>query len=230
MYPSWIYTEGTSSIRGCSESIKKDRIDILHTIGGDDTNLTAGDLVKFSFKNNYHLTVVGLPKTIDNDIYPIKQTLGAYTAAEQTSIFFQNIVNENTTSSRQLIIHEIMGRNCGWLTAYSAYLYRQSLENKTFLPELLTSKEKWDIHAIYIPEINYNFENEYLRLRKVMDTYDCVNIFFSEGAGLNMVVQDLISKNEDVDYDAFGHVRIDEINSGQWFAKIFKDKLSADKV
>ena len=221
---------GEAPLDVAANQLKKDKIDILHTIGGDDTNSTAGDLVEFLSKNNYNLTVVGLPKTIDNDIYPIKQTLGAYTAAEQTNIFFQNIVNENTTSSRQLIIHEIMGRNCGWLTAYSAYLYRQSLENKKFLPKLLVNKEKWDIHAIYIPEINYNFENEYLRLKKIMDMYDCVNIFFSEGAGLDMVVQDMINKNEEIDYDAFGHVRIDNINPGQWFAKIFKEKLSADKV
>ena len=221
---------GEAPLDVAANQLKKDKIDILHTIGGDDTNSTAGDLVKFLSEKNYNLTVVGLPKTIDNDIYPIAQTLGAYTAAEQTNIFFQNIVNENTTSSRQLIIHEIMGRNCGWLTAYSAYLYRQSLKNKKFLPELLVNKEKWDIHAIYIPEINYNFENEYLRLKKIMDMHDCVNIFFSEGAGLDMVVQDMINKNEEVDYDAFGHVRIDNINPGQWFAKIFKEKLSADKV
>jgi len=221
---------GETPLDVAANQLKKDKIDILHTIGGDDTNSTAGDLVEFLSKNNYNLTVVGLPKTIDNDIYPIKQTLGAHTAAEQTNIFFQNIVNENTTSSRQLIIHEIMGRNCGWLTAYSAYLYRQSLKNKKFLPELLLDKEKWNIHAVYIPEINYDFENEYLRLKKIMDMYDCVNIFFSEGAGLDMVVRDMINKNKEVDYDAFGHVRIDNINPGQWFAKIFKEKLSADKV
>ena len=153
-----------------ANQLKKDKIDILHTIGGDDTNSTAGDLVKFLFKNNYNLTVIDLPKTIDNDIYPIEQTLGAYTAAEQTNIFFQNIVNENTTSSRQLIIHEIMGRNCGWLTAYSAYLYRQSLKNKMFLPELLLNKEKWDIHAIYIPEINYS-DNIQLISNKLLNIY-----------------------------------------------------------
>ena len=221
---------GETPLDVAANQLKKDKIDILHTIGGDDTNSTAGDLVEFLSKNNNNLTVIGLPKTIDNDIYPIKQTLGADTAAEQTNIFFQNNVNENTTSSRQLIIHEIMGRNCGWLTAYSAYLYRQSLKNKKFLPELLLDKEKWNIHAVYIPEINYDFENEYLRLKKIMDMYDCVNIFFSEGAGLDMVVRDMINKNEEVNYDAFGHVRIDNINPGQWFAKIFKEKLSADKV
>jgi len=63
-----------------------------------------------------------------------------------------------------------------------------------------------------------------------MDMYDCVNIFFSEGAGLDMVVQDMIDKNEEVDYDAFGHVRIDNINPGQWFAKQFAESLDADKT
>ena len=69
-----------------------DKIDILHTIGGDDTNTTAGDLLEFLDEKNYNLTVVGLPKTIDNDIHPIKQSLGAYTAAQYTSNFFTNIV------------------------------------------------------------------------------------------------------------------------------------------
>ena len=115
-----------------AEQLKKDKIDILHTIGGDDTNTTACDLSNFLKKNHYKLTVIGLPKTIDNDVIPINQTLGAITAAEQTAIFFENIVNENTTSSRHLIIHEVMGRNCGWLTAKSAHIYKQRLKNKKF--------------------------------------------------------------------------------------------------
>ena len=222
--------KGEIPLEIAANQLKKDGIDILHTIGGDDTNSTAGDLVAFLSKNNYKLTVVGLPKTIDNDVYPIRQTLGAYTAAEQTNLFFQNIVNENTTSSRQLIIHEVMGRNCGWLTAYSAYLYNNSLKNKKFIPNLLVDKEKWSIHAVYIPEIDYNFDNEYLRLRKIMDSYDCVNIFFSEGAGLDTIIKKMKDNNQHIEYDAFGHVRIDQINPGQWFAEKFKEKLSADKV
>ena len=143
---------GQNPIEVAAEQLINDKVDVLHTIGGDDTNTTAGDLFKYISDKNYKITVVGLPKTIDNDVYPIKQTLGAHTAAEQTAVFFNNIVNENTTSSRQLIIHEVMGRNCGWLTAYSALLYKNSLKNKKFLPELNLNKEKWDIHAIYIPE------------------------------------------------------------------------------
>ena len=213
-----------------AEQLKNDKIDVLHTIGGDDTNTSAGDLVDYLNKNNYTLTVVGMPKTVDNDVYPIQKTLGASTAAEQGSIFFNNIVNENTTSSRQLIIHEVMGRNCGWLTAATAYKYREKIKSKEFIPEILVNKGKWDIHAIYLPEQKIDFNNECIRLNKIMDTFDCVNIFLSEGAGLDTIVKEMEHNNEKIKYDAFGHVRLDEINPGQWFAKNLKVKLKADKV
>ena len=213
-----------------AEQLKKDKIDILHTIGGDDTNTSAGDLVKYLKNNNYNFTVVGLPKTVDNDVYPIKQTLGASTAANQGAVFFNNIVNENTTSSRQLIIHEVMGRNCGWLTAATAFEYRKILNKKEFIPELLIDKRKWDIHAIYLPEKEINFDLECNRLNKIMDKHDCVNIFLSEGAGLKAIIAEMKSNNEEIKYDAFGHVRLDEINPGLWFAKNLKQKLNAHKV
>ena len=222
--------KGQNPLEVAANQLKNDNIDILHTIGGDDTNTTAGDLVDFLFNNNYKLKVIGMPKTIDNDVYPINQTLGAVTAAEQTKLFFENIVNENTTSTRQLIIHEVMGRNCGWLTAYSAFLYQESLKNKIFIPEILVDKVKWGIHGIYIPELDYDFKKEFIRLRKIMDKYDCVNVFFSEGAGLNEIINDMKSNKKDIKYDAFGHVRLDEINPGKWFSNIFKKELNADKV
>ena len=221
---------GQNPIEVAAEQLINDKVDVLHTIGGDDTNTTAGDLFKYISDKNYKITVVGLPKTIDNDVYPIKQTLGAHTAAEQTAVFFNNIVNENTTSSRQLIIHEVMGRNCGWLTAYSALLYKNSLKNKKFLPELNLNKEKWDIHAIYIPEKNFDLNKESIRLKKIMNMHDCVNIFLSEGAGLKNIIEEMKNNNEEIKYDAFGHVRLDEINPGVWFGKYFKQTLNAEKV
>ena len=222
--------KGEDPLEKAAKQLKNDRIDILHTIGGDDTNTTAGDLVKYLNENNYNLTVVGLPKTVDNDVYPISQTLGAYTAAEQGSLFFNNIVNENTTSSRQLIIHEVMGRNCGWLTAATANEYRKLLSNKTFIPQIQLDKRKWDIHAIYLPEQKVDFKKECLRLNEIMDEIDCVNIFLSEGAGLDTILNEMKSNDEDIKYDAFGHVRLDEINPGLWFAKNFKKELNAHKV
>ena len=101
--------EGEDPLKVAAEQLKKDQIDILHTIGGDDTNTMAAQLSFYLKENGYDLTVVGLPKTVDNDVFPITQTLGAWTAAEQGAVFFENIANENTTSTRQLIIHEVMG-------------------------------------------------------------------------------------------------------------------------
>jgi len=84
--------EGENPLEIAAQQLVKDEISILHTIGGDDTNTTAADLARFLKENNYELTVVGLPKTVDNDVFPIAQTLGAWTAAEQGAIFFENVV------------------------------------------------------------------------------------------------------------------------------------------
>ena len=223
-------SEGQDPLEVAAKQLEKDRIDILHTIGGDDTNTMAAALAKYLENSGKKLTVVGLPKTVDNDVIPVKQTLGAWTAAEQGARFFQNIVNENTTSRRQLIVHEIMGRHCGWLTAGTAYEYRKSLENMTFLPELNMSRERWDVHAVYIPEMNIDFQKESQRLRECMDKNDCVNIFLSEGAGMDTIVREIESQGQEVPRDAFGHVRLDDINPGQWFAKRFAESLDADKT
>ena len=223
-------SEGEDPLEVAANQLENDKIDILHTIGGDDTNTMAAALAKHLHKTGKKLTVVGLPKTVDNDVIPVKQTLGAWTAAEQGARFFQNIVNENTTSRRQLIIHEVMGRHCGWLTAGTAYEYMGSLKSMNFLPELNMSKERWAIHAVYIPEIDVDFQKESVRLRKCMDENDCVNIFLSEGAGMETIVREIESQGQEVPRDAFGHVRLDDINPGHWFAKQFSEALGADKT
>ena len=222
--------DGEDPLEIAANQLVKDGIDILHTIGGDDTNTMAAALAKHLDESGRNLTVVGLPKTVDNDVIPVKQTLGAWTAAEQGAIFFDNIANENTTSRRQLIIHEVMGRHCGWLTAGTAYEYRKLLENRKYLPELFVSKERWDVHAVYIPEVDVDFQKESKRLKKCMDENDCVNIFLSEGAGMDTIVRELESQGTEVPRDAFGHVRLDDINPGQWFAKQFAEALDADKT
>ena len=223
-------SEGEDPLEVAANQLENDKIDILHTIGGDDTNTMAAALAKHLHKTGKKLTVVGLPKTVDNDVIPVKQTLGAWTAAEQGARFFQNIVNENTTSRRQLIVHEVMGRHCGWLTAGTAYEYMKSLKSINFLPELNMSKERWAVHAVYIPEIDVDFQKESIRLRKCMDENDCVNIFLSEGAGMETIVREIESQGQEVPRDAFGHVRLDDINPGQWFAKQFSEALGADKT
>ena len=222
--------ENGDPIKVATNQLIKDQVDILHTIGGDDTNTMAAQLSSYLYENNYNLTVVGLPKTVDNDVFPVTQTLGAWTAAEQGALFFENIANENTTSTRQLIIHEVMGRNCGWLTAQTAYDYREKMKKRTFFPEMLIDQSRWDVDAVYVPETDFDFQKEVDRLKKRMDEKDGVNIFLSEGAGLETIVREMESRGEEVPKDAFGHIRLDEINPGQWFAKQFSWALDAEKT
>ena len=222
--------ENGDPIKVAANQLIKDQVDILHTIGGDDTNTMAAQLSSYLHENNYNLTVVGLPKTVDNDVFPVTQTLGAWTAAEQGALFFENIANENTTSTRQLIIHEVMGRNCGWLTAQTAYDYREKMKKRTFFPEMLIDQSRWDVDAVYVPETDFDFQKEVDRLKKRMDEKDGVNIFLSEGAGLETIVREMESRGEEVPKDAFGHIRLDEINPGQWFAKQFSWALDAEKT
>ena len=222
--------EGENPLEVAANQLVKDGVKILHTIGGDDTNTTAADLSNYLKENNYKLTVVGLPKTVDNDLYPIVQTLGAWTAAEQGAIFFENVANENTTSDRQLIIHEVMGRHCGWLTAATALEYRKRLGEMTFIPEVGVVKEKWEVHSVLLPEEEINFDKECERLNKIMDKYDCVNVFLCEGAGLDTIKKETEKAGEEVLRDAFGHVRLDDLNPGQWFAKQLGNRLKANKI
>ena len=222
--------EGQDPLKVAAEQLTKDGITILHTIGGDDTNTTAAELAKYLKTNNYNLTVVGLPKTIDNDVFPIRQSLGAWTAAEQGALFFGNVVNEQSANPRMLIIHEVMGRNCGWLTAETARVYRKWLMRKDFLPSFNCDRQHQDIDAVYVPEMGIDIVGEAKRLKLAMDRNDCVNIFVSEGAGLESIVAEMETRGEVIDRDAFGHVKLDKVNVGAWFSKQFAKLIGAEKT
>ena len=63
-----------------------------------------------------------------------------------------------------------------------------------------------------------------------MDENDCVNIFLSEGAGIDTIIKEKENIGEEIQRDAFGHIRLDSINPGNWFAKKFGERLNADKI
>ena len=226
--------EGEDPLKVAADQLVKDGVDVLHTIGGDDTNTTAADLAEYLAQNNYPLIVVGLPKTIDNDVYPIKQSLGAWTAAEEGAKFFMNVVKENSANPRALTIHEVMGRNCGWLTYKTAQYYRKmllSMEAKgLFLPEFNQTLARQDVHAVYVPESKIDFKEEAKRLREIMDKVDSVNIFVSEGAGVKDIIAEMKRRGEEIPVDAFGHPRLDKVNVGQYVGKRFGELLNAEKV
>ena len=225
-----LVSEGQDPLHVAAEQLTRDGVDVLHTIGGDDTNTTAADLAAYLHENGYELTVVGLPKTIDNDIVPIRQSLGAWTAAEQGALFARNIVAEHSSNPRMLIVHEVMGRHCGWLTAATALKYREWLDTQEFSGFAGHVRSSWELHGVYVPEVDLDIAAEAERLRTVMDETGCVNVFLSEGAGVSTIVEEMLSRGEEPKRDAFGHVKIDTINPGSWFAEQFADMVGAEKT
>lgn len=207
---------------------------MLHTIGGDDTNTQAAHLSQYLLeKHNGKVLVVGMPKTIDNDVYPIKQTFGAKTAAVEGAKFFCNVVNESTANPRMLVLHEVMGRDSGYLTAATAYEYRKMLKQQKF-PESSSfpfgNRASRDVHAIWIPEMKVDLLAEGARLKKLMDEHGCLNVFFGEGTGVHEIVKDMEARGEEIPRDAFGHVALAKVNPGQYFSEHLAKAVEAEKT
>ncbi len=68
------------------------------------------------------------------------------------------------------------------------------------------------------------------RLKAIMDEQGNVNIFLSEGAGVPEIIAEMEAAGQEVQRDPFGHVKLDTINPGQWFAKQFAELIGAEKV
>jgi pyrophosphate--fructose-6-phosphate 1-phosphotransferase len=106
-----------------------------------------------------------------------------------------------------------------------------SLESKgMFLDAFNQTLGRQDVHAVYITECKINFKAEAARLAKVMEKYDAVNVFVSEGAGVADIIRDMRRRGEEVPVDAFGHPRLDKVNVGQYVGKRLGELLKAEKV
>ena len=214
----------TDMIPTIVDNYEKNKLEALVCLGGGGTAKNAKRLMDAG------LNVLHLPKTIDNDIIPIRQSLGAWSAAEEGAGFAFNVIGEHRSNPRMLIIHECMGRNCGYLTAETAKRYHELLDTKKWAPSLGLTRERWDVHAVFLPEMKLDFAAEAERLKAIMDEQGNVNIFLSEGAGVPEIIAEMEARGEEVQRDPFGHVKLDTINPGQWFAKRFASLIGAEKV
>ena len=120
--------------------------------------------------------------------------------------------------------------HCGWLAAATAKEYHGRMASKPWVPEIGLAQERHDVHAVYLPELDIDFKAEAVRLSKQLDEHDAVNIFLSEGAGVDAIIAEKEAAGEGIVRDAFGHVQLDFINPGQYFAKQFKEMIGAEKV
>jgi pyrophosphate--fructose-6-phosphate 1-phosphotransferase len=83
---------------------------------------------------------------------------------------------------------------------------------------------------VYIPEMAVDLAGEAARLKRLMDQNDNVNIFISEGAGVESIVAEMQAKGQEVPRDAFGHVKLDAVNPGKWFGEQFAKMIGAEKT
>jgi pyrophosphate--fructose-6-phosphate 1-phosphotransferase len=104
------------------------------------------------------------------------------------------------------------------------------LQEREFISSLGISKKKYSIHGIYVPEMQVNIEKEAARLKEIMHSVGCVNIFVSEGACADAIVSEIEANSGSVVRDAFGHPKLDSVNPGQWFGSQFGKKIDSEKV
>ena len=175
-------------LKRCAENLKKHGCDALIAIGGDDTLSVAQKL----FAND--VKVVGVPKTIDNDLAGTDFTFGFDTAV---NIATEAIDRVHTTAEahNRVIVVEVMGRDSGWIATYSGIA--------------------GGADVILIPEVPFDIEQvaELIRQRHARGRYFSI-IVAAEGAKF----ADGIEKHGGVSVlqagrDDFGHLRLGGIGS-----------------
>ena len=185
------------------EMFKKYNIRYFFYNGGNDSMDTCNKISKFLDSVNYECRVIGIPKTIDNDLMVTDHTPGFGSALKYVvSSEIELIQDIDSYKSGRVTIIEVMGRNAGWLTASSLYA-----QNKTGMP-----------HLIYVPERPFDMDDF---LNKVNEIYKkekkCV-VAVSEG--IKDKNNKLISEGN---VDAFGHTQLGGVAS--YLCQVVEEKL-----
>ncbi len=128
------------------DNLKKSNITMFIYIGGNDSMDTVRKLSHYAELHNKPVSVVGVPKTIDNDLMGTDHTPGFGSAAKFVATSVSEIARDCAVyADKSITIVEIMGRNAGWLTAASVLARSKtssSAPHLIYLPERPLSKEK----------------------------------------------------------------------------------------
>lgn len=182
--------EDDSDYRRILEVFKKYDIRYFFYNGGNDSMDTCDKVSKFMEKSGYDVNVIGIPKTIDNDLCETDHCPGYGSAAKYIA---NSIMEMNRDASVYpspiVIVVEIMGRNAGWLTAASK----------------LASVGGYGADLIYLPEIPFSYDKFLSDVKTVVDKKKYCIVAVSEGvkfAGGKYVGEDGSS------VDVFGHSQL----------------------
>ena len=134
------------------ECFKKFNIRYFFYNGGNDPMDTCNKVYQLAVKSGYELRVIGIPKTIDNDLAVTDHCPGFGSAAKYAAASALEIAQDAAALPIHVVVMEMMGRNAGWITAASAlFTGLMPCEHLVYLPEtdfdkdefLAAVKEKW---------------------------------------------------------------------------------------
>ena len=159
-------------------------------IGGNDSMDTVAKVSAYAEKKNYPIRVMGVPKTIDNDLVGTDHTPGFGSAAKYIAVTMQEILRDTAVYTVPAVtIVEIMGRDAGWLTASAA------------LGRMVNGVEP---DLVYLPEVPFSYENFYADLKEALARHPNVVVAVSEG--LECADGTLVgASTQSGAVDAFGH-------------------------
>ncbi|MEZ4557171.1 MAG: 6-phosphofructokinase [Caldilineaceae bacterium] len=126
-------SRGEQPVEVMVDTLVRDRISVLFTIGGDGTLRRPGHPQEIT-RRGLDIAVVGIPKTIDNDISCIQQSFGFQTAAEEAYKAVASANTEATGVNNGIGLVKLMGRESGFIAAYTAMV--DSMVNFCLIPEV----------------------------------------------------------------------------------------------
>ena len=175
-------------------------------IGGNDSMDTVDKLSKYANKIGSDVKIVGIPKTIDNDLCHTDHTPGFGSAAKYVASTMLEIAHDTYIYQiPSVVIVEIMGRDAGWLTAASC------LARNDYSPAP---------HLIYLPEVDFDEDQFIEDIKNVLKTSRCVIVAVSEG--IHDKDGNYISASSAV-ADKFGHAQLS--GTGKALESLVKDRM-----
>jgi 6-phosphofructokinase 1 len=176
-------------MRAAVDNLIRRKVNLLFTIGGDGTQRGANALTQEARRRGYPLAVVGIPKTVDNDVPFVSRTFGYLTAVEEASRVIECAHTEAHSVQNGISLVKLMGRHAGFIAAGA-------------------SVASQDVNFTLVPEVPFRLDGEggfLAALQKRILARAHAVIVVAEGAG-----QDLLD-NAGEERDASGNIKLKDI-------------------
>ena len=194
-------SRGPVDINRAVDNLIARNVNILFTVGGDGTQRGASEFHQEARRRGHPLVVVGVPKTIDNDVGFVSRTFGFFSAVEEAARVLDCAHTEARSVPGGIGLVKLMGRHAGFVTA-GAVVASQ------------------DVNFALIPEVPFKLEVFLAALKKRMCEKSHAVIAVAEGAGQNLL------ESDGADRDASGNVKPKDI--GPFLCEQIKSYFKAD--